>query len=76
MVINPLREQVMPLQQLGKQLPGRPRYNTLLEWCKLGRRNRNTSKRVKLEVIRMPGGMASSLEAYLRFIERLNSLDS
>lgn len=74
-MIHPLKEQVMPLRELGKHLPGKPRYSTLIDWCRQGRVNWNTRKRVKLEIINLPGGKASSLEAYLRFISALNRLD-
>lgn len=72
-MINPLREQVMPLSELRRHLPGKPHYQTLLEWCKLGRKNQVTGQRVRLERVQLPSGHASSLEAYLRFIERLNA---
>jgi len=72
MKINPLTEQVMPLSQLGRKLPGRPKYTTLLDWCKRGRMNWCTRKRVRMEIITLPGGQASSLEAYLRFVDKLN----
>jgi hypothetical protein len=72
-MINPLSEQVMPLSVLRRHLPGKPHYQTLLEWCKLGRKNQNTGLRVRLERVQLPSGQASSLEAYLRFIERLNA---
>lgn len=73
--IHPLKETVMPLSDLGKHLPGRPRYKTLLQWCQEGRINWNTRRKVKMELINLPSGKASSLEAYLRFIDALNSLD-
>lgn len=75
MRINPLSEQVMPLRDLGRKLPGKPHYNTLLDWCTEGRVNWHTRRRVKMELINLPGGKASSLEAYLRFIDALNSID-
>lgn len=65
----------MPLAQLRRHLPGKPHYQTLMEWCTVGRLNRLTGRREKLERIMLPSGTASSLQAYLRFIERLNSLD-
>lgn len=61
-----------PLSQLGRKLPGRPKYTTLLDWCKRGRMNWATRKRVRMEFICLPSGQASSLEAYLRFVDRLN----
>jgi hypothetical protein len=68
--INPL--ECEPLAQLGRKLPGRPAYTTLMDWCKRGRVNWNTRKRVKMEFLALPSGFASSLEAYLRFVDRLN----
>lgn len=75
MTIDPLRETLMPLTQLRRHLPGKPAYPTLLGWCRAGRVNRLTGKRIFLEQIRLPSGMHSSLEAYLRFLNKLNSLD-
>jgi len=75
MAIDPLHENLMPLTQLRRHLPGKPAYMTLFGWCKAGRVNRLTGKRVFLEQIRLPSGMHSSLEAYLRFLESLNRLD-
>lgn len=72
-MINPLVEQVMPLSELRRHLPTKPHYQTLLEWCKLGRKNQVTGQRVRLEHVQLPSGQASSLEAYLRFIQRLNA---
>jgi len=60
------------LRDLGRQLPGKPKYTTLLDWCKRGRMNWATRKRVRMEIITLPGGQASSLEAYLRFVDKLN----
>ena len=74
-MINPLQENVLPLRQLRRQLPGKPAYQTLLEWCTKGRKNRLTGRRETMEKLRLPPGYHSSLEAYLRFIDRLNSLD-
>jgi hypothetical protein len=71
-MINPLKEKVMPLSRLGRHLPESPKYTTLMDWCKRGRVNWSTRRRVKLECITLPSGISSSLEAYLRFITKLN----
>ena len=68
--LNPF--ECLPLKDLGRQLPGRPKYTTLLDWCKRGRMNWATRKRVRMEFISMPSGQASSLAAYLEFVAKLN----
>ncbi len=73
MELNPLTEEALPLKDLGKQLPGRPRYTTILSWCQDGRVNNNTGQRVRMEMVQLPAGYASSVAAYLRFIDRLNA---
>ena len=75
MQIDPLTEHVLPLKELGRKLPGRPEYTTMVAWCKQGRINWHTRKRVKLELIYLPGGRASSLEAYQRFVAALNACE-
>lgn len=60
------------LRDLGRQLPGKPKYTTLRDWCERGRMNWNTRRRVRMESIQLPGGEASSLAAYLAFIAKLN----
>jgi hypothetical protein len=60
------------LRDLGRQLPGKPKYTTLRDWCERGRVNWATRKRVKVQSIQLPGGEASSLAAYLAFIAKLN----
>lgn len=71
-MIDPFQEPVMPLSELRRHLPGRPNYCTLMDWCRTGRMNKKTRQRVKLEAVRLPAGTASSLQAYLRFIDALN----
>lgn len=74
-VINPLVEQAMPIKDLAKLLPGKPSYFTIREWVLEGRRNIYTRARVKMDSVQLPTGMASSMEAYQRFIAALNALE-
>ena len=73
--IDPSTEEIVPLADLGKLLGKNIQYNTVIQWCKEGRVNWNTRSRVQLECITMPSGLATSREAYFRFIERLNADD-
>jgi hypothetical protein len=47
-------------------------YDTIRKWWKHGLLNRATGKKVRLEVIRLSNGMHTSMEAYDRFLMRLN----
>jgi hypothetical protein len=71
-MIDPFEEKVIPLRELGKKLPDRPRYTTVVGWVTLGRRNMYSGKRVRMECLKMPYGLASSIEAYKRFLAALN----
>ena len=70
-VIFANREVRYPLARLAGKLPPNPHYDTVLEWCKLGKRS-DSGKIVKMEAVRGTAGLESSVEAYHRFIERLN----
>lgn len=69
------KEELLPLSQLRRHLPGKPQYATLWDWCTRGRTNRATGKHVKLEQVSLPSGMHSSLEAFTRFLKALNAED-
>lgn len=67
------REATWPLSQLCRLLPPKPNYQMLWTWCKRGRTHPYDRRRiVKMEAIEEAGGLASSVEAYWRFIEALN----
>tara|TARA_R100000306_G_C4333060_1_gene121281 strand:+ start:53 stop:277 length:225 start_codon:yes stop_codon:yes gene_type:complete len=59
------------LKEFARGLPQKPSYNTIYEWCTKGRTNRSGVV-VYLEYIALPGGFATSQEAYYRFLEALN----
>ena len=67
------RETVHPLATLRKHILGEPHYQTLWMWCIRGRVHPDHPKRrIKLEAIEGTSGLASSVEAYWRFLERIN----
>ena len=62
MPIDPLTEHVLPLKDLGRKLPGKPQYTTVVAWCQQGRVNWYTHQRVKMEMLYLPGGRAAVLK--------------
>ncbi len=64
-------EEALLLSELAPLLPGSPSYFTVRKWCLFGTRNRH-GETVKMEAVILPSGMASSVEAYRRFIYSLN----
>lgn len=66
------REEAKRLNELRRELPEEPTYQTVFDWCTKGRRSQVTQEVVKLEYIVRPSGMCSSVEAYWRWIETLN----
>ena len=67
------REKKVYLSDLAKEVEPRVTYSTAWQWWRLGRVNRHTGERVKLEAVRLSGGLATSFEAYERFLMALNS---
>lgn len=65
-------EEMFPLADLAKKIPGRPAPGTVKQWAKRGIFNTNTNQFVKLETIKLPRGRGSSMEAYHRFLKGLN----
>jgi len=74
--IDVLREKVVLLSDLKNHVPYKPGYNTVLVWAKVGKKNRRTRRIHRLQTVRLPNGLATSLEAYQRFIQELNNDDS
>lgn len=66
------REDTWPLQQLCRLLPCKPSYGRLWRWCAYGRSHPYTRTIVQMEAISGADGMESSVEAFARFIQRLN----
>lgn len=73
--IDPQKEEVIPLAVLAREMTPPVNYRTVYYWFRYGRLNQWTQRRVHLEVLKMPCGMATSREAYWRFIKRLNEID-
>lgn len=63
---------MIPLSDLGERLGRRIPYATVRSWHVHGRVNRHTGKRIRLGAMRMTCGMATSVEEYWRFIEKLD----
>lgn len=69
------REDMVVLTRLCKILPGGPyTYETVRYWCKAGRRRilDDPGSVVLMDCVKLPSGLASSVEAYYRFIDDLN----
>lgn len=65
-------ERTWKLSELSKKLPDEPTYGTLWDWVARGVEVEGRKEKVRLEAILRPRGLHSSLEAYERFIEKLN----
>lgn len=60
------------LSDLSKKLPDQPTYGTLLRWCTTGSTARGRLETpIVMESEQRPNGLASSVEAYQRFIQKL-----
>jgi hypothetical protein len=68
-------EDAILLSVIGRRLPGKPKYHTLLTWAQVGKKNRHSGQTVLLEMIRMPCGYCTSVEAYNQFLRDLNSVE-
>lgn len=69
-------EKPILLRVFGRHLPEPRDYDTVRKWWRRGLMvDRETKRRVKLETVRLSAGMHTSMEAYHRFIERLNGFD-
>ena len=66
------KAEALPLKILRLKIPERPSYRRLWYWCKVGRYNRYTEQRVKMESIEGTNGLISTVAAYWRFIDKLN----
>lgn len=68
----PLKD-LIPLSEIGKLLPNKPGYWTVLRWHTRGCKHRDDRKKVvRLAAWRMPCGLATTLTAVERFIRDLN----
>jgi hypothetical protein len=62
----------VPLRDFGRKLSPRRAYQTVRGWCVIGKLNPKTGQRIKLESVYLPAGRCTDMDAFLRFIERLN----
>ena len=69
---DPFKERPVLLGNLGKRLGQRMPYQTVYSWVSKGLLNTHTKKRHYLATIRLPSGLATSIEAYMRFLRKLN----
>lgn len=67
------REQHFPLSALSRLLPDRPSYSSLWAWCSIGV-NGDDGENVTMEFVWGTNRRCrrSSVEAYLRFVEKVN----
>ena len=56
----------------ASSLPGKPTQKTLLNWRTKGIVNRHTGRRYTLEWAMLGGAPVTSLEAFQRFLEKIN----
>lgn len=71
-VIIEQRESTWPLEKLRALLPSKPSYRAVWHWCINGRKHPYSRRVVRMEAIEETDCLTSSIEAYWRFIQRLN----
>ncbi len=71
MAIDPSVELPLAFSELGRAVNYKVGRNTVREWAEEGRVS-TSGNRVYLEWIMMPWGRATTVEAYYRFLDRLN----
>jgi hypothetical protein len=69
--IDPIK--AVPLKDFGRQLSPRRAYQTVRGWCVVGKLNRQTGERIKLESVYLPFGLCTDVAAFGRFVDRLNA---
>ena len=67
------KEEVALLSEIARKrlLPNQPTYKTLWSWTSDGRRNKS-GVTVFLRTVKLPSGLATSVEAFHRFIDELS----
>lgn len=65
------KEDPIYFSEAKRKIPGAPADRTVHRWYYIGLRSIN-GLRVKLEARLAPGGMATTMAAYRRFINKLN----
>ena len=66
-----LDETVFGFREGKRWLPRNPSYRTLFNWWRLGLKSAS-GRRVHLETAKVGGERCTSVEAYGRFMERIN----
>lgn len=62
----------LPLDSLRHLIPDKPSYRTLYRWTKQGAKS-SSGKTVKLQSVKLPAGLGSSLASYWQFLEDLQA---
>lgn len=71
-MIDRTKEETFPLRRLPKKVGISREYGTIYTWTTKGLHNSHTDTTVKLETVRGPAGMETSVEAYFRFLAKLD----
>lgn len=71
-MIDVHKEQLVKVADGAKKLPGVACYNTLRDWIKEGVTPKGGGERIRLEYVQIGRTWYTSIEAYDRFIERIN----
>lgn len=66
-----MQETVVFFAEAARQIPGKPRFTTVRDWANKGMRGAGGIRHT-IEWCRLTKGPAISLEAYHRFIKRVN----
>ena len=72
MPVLPQEEKRLSFQQLASRVPRKRCLNTIRHWHHVGLISRPTGLLVRLEACYEGDALATSWEAYLRFVEKLN----
>lgn len=72
--LDPRTETLLPLDRLRHLVTGKPSYEAIYSWCAEGRNARGTQRvAIQMEAMYGTSGVVSSIEAYYRFLEKLNA---
>lgn len=71
-MIDTAKERPFTFYEFGRLAEIDRHESTVREWTESGRWNRGRTKRIILESVKTSAGMCTSLEAYHRWIRRLN----
>jgi len=65
-------QDAMFISDLARHLPGKPHCATVRRYCLRGIISPVSGRRVKMQYIHRPKGIASTVDAYFHFLEELN----